>query len=69
MYFKRSKKVTFVEQDKNAANILKENIIQLSYRVKQNINNKVENFLKNKKEKFNIFFLDPPFLIKNLFKS
>ena len=47
-----AKNVTFVEQDKNATNILEENIINLN--ISKNattINNKVENFLKNNKKK------------------
>ena len=28
-------------------------------------NNKIENILKDKKEKYNIFFFDPPFINKN----
>jgi len=57
-----AKKVTFIEQDKNATSILKKNLIQLSI-VNQAliINNRIENVLKTQKGKFNIFFLDPPF--------
>tara|TARA_B100000768_G_scaffold146674_1_gene139854 strand:- start:53 stop:613 length:561 start_codon:yes stop_codon:yes gene_type:complete len=66
-----AKNVTFVEQDKGAANILEKNIIHLG--VSSNvttINDKVENFLKNnKKEKFNIFFLDPPFSEKKFLQD
>jgi len=66
-----ARNVTFVEQDKNAANILEKNIIHLD--VSSNvttINSKVENFLKNnKKEKFNIFFLDPPFSEKKFIQD
>jgi len=66
-----ARNVTFVEQDKNAANILEKNIIHLG--VSSNvttINNKVENFLKNnRKEKFNIFFLDPPFSEKKFIQD
>ena len=66
-----ARNVTFVEQDKNAANILEKNIIHLD--VSSNvttINSKVENFLKNnKKEKFNIFFLDPPFSEKKFLQD
>ena len=58
-----SKKVTFIEQDKNSSNILEKNLTQLSVMNDAIIiNNKIENFLKkNDKEKFDIFFLDPPF--------
>ena len=55
--------VTFVEQDKKAADLLRENLIQLSiFDNATVINNKIEYFLKNnKKDKFDIFFFDPPF--------
>ena len=58
-----AKKVSFVEQDPNAINILKENLNKLSIIEKVKIyNSKIEHFLsKNKKEKFDIFFFDPPF--------
>ena len=61
-----AKKVTFIERDKNAANILKENLIKLNVANKANIiSRNVENVLKkNKSEKFDIFFLDPPFADK-----
>ena len=66
-----ARNVTFVEQDKNAVNILEKNIIHLG--VSSNvttINSKVENFLKNKKKKkFNIFFLDPPFSEKKFLQD
>ena len=59
-----AKKVTFVEQNICAANILKENLIKLSILNKSEIyNSKIENFLtKTINEKYNIFFLDPPFV-------
>jgi 16S rRNA (guanine966-N2)-methyltransferase len=62
-----AKKVTFVEENKNTADILKKNLIKLSISNKAiMINDKVENIIgKNKKEKFNIFFLDPPFIKKD----
>tara|TARA_B100000963_G_scaffold349352_1_gene358267 strand:- start:1732 stop:2292 length:561 start_codon:yes stop_codon:yes gene_type:complete len=65
-------KVTFVEYDKNASEILKNNLKQLSINNKTEVfKKKIENFLSSKiKEKFNIFFLDPPFsdldFLKNL---
>tara|TARA_B100001057_G_scaffold233272_1_gene233492 strand:- start:3240 stop:3800 length:561 start_codon:yes stop_codon:yes gene_type:complete len=65
-------KVTFVEYDKNASEILKNNLKQLSINNKTAVlKKKIENFLSSKiKEKFNIFFLDPPFsdldFLKNL---
>jgi len=66
-----AKNVTFVEQDKSAANILEENIINLNVsRNATTINNKVENFLKNNiKKKFDIFFLDPPFSDKKFIQN
>ena len=61
-----AKKVTFIENNRDAANILKENINQLSIINKTKIiNEKIENVLKNTIGKFNIFFLDPPFADKN----
>jgi 16S rRNA (guanine966-N2)-methyltransferase len=62
-----AKKVTFVEQDKDATNVLNENLINLSIIKHANVVNcKIEDFLINNiKEKFNIFFLDPPFLDKS----
>ena len=58
-----AKKVTFVEQNVEASNILKENLVTLSLAKKGVIfNDKIEYILKQKiDEKFNIFFLDPPF--------
>ena len=61
-----AKKVTFIEQDIEAANLLKENLIKLSIVNSAKIyNKKIESiFDENMKEKFNIFFFDSPF--KNL---
>jgi 16S rRNA (guanine966-N2)-methyltransferase len=58
-----ARRVTFVEQDKNAANILKENLIHLSIdNYAKLMNFKVEDVLESKiSEKFHIFFFDPPF--------
>ena len=58
-----AKKVTFIEQGKNAISTLRENLTKLSVVPKTAIiNNKVENFFKVKtNKKFNIFFFDPPF--------
>jgi 16S rRNA (guanine966-N2)-methyltransferase len=58
-----AKKVTFVEKDIHAINILKENLINLSLINRSKIfTEKIEQVLIEKlKEKFNIFFLDPPF--------
>ena len=56
-------KVTFVEKDSNAVAILRKNLTNLSITKKVKVyNDSVENYLvKNNNEKFNIFFLDPPF--------
>ncbi len=58
-----AKKVTFIERDINALRILKENLTKLSILKKTTVyNNNIENILaENKSEKFNIFFVDPPF--------
>ena len=60
-----AKKVTFVEHDKDAANILNKNLIKLNVLNKASIiNNKVDKILKKNTEKFDIFFFDPPFADK-----
>ena len=66
-----AKKVTFIEQDVDASNVLKNNIMNLSITNKTKIcTNKIENFLTgNIKEKFNCFFLDPPFSDLNFLKN
>ena len=58
-----AEKVTFIEKDINATNILKENLIKFSIINKSKIYlNRIEDFLaKDMKEKFHIFFFDPPF--------
>ncbi len=67
-----AKKVTYVEQDLTAINVLKENLNKLSISNKSIVyNSTIENFLMNQiKEKFDMFFLDPPFannfFLKNL---
>ena len=55
--------VTFVEQNKTAANLIKENLNKFSILNKATIvNDNIENFLVSSKSgKFQIFFLDPPF--------
>ena len=65
------KKVTFVEQDKNEIKILKKNLFLLSLESKSLVLNfKIENFLEiKKKEKYNIFFFDPPFADNTFFKN
>ena len=64
-------KVTFVEQNQEAAYILKKNINNLSISNQTNIiNDKIENFLQSTcDENFNIFFLDPPFVDKNFIQN
>jgi 16S rRNA (guanine966-N2)-methyltransferase len=66
-----AKEVTFIEQDKKASNILKENLINFSVTNKATlINSKIEDFLnRNKRKKYNIFFLDPPFTDKEFIQS
>ena len=56
-----AKKVTFIERDNLACETLKKNLNKLLiYNQAILINDNVENIL-TKKEKFNIFFFDPPF--------
>ena len=58
-----AKKVTFVEENSTASKFLNQNLVNLSIAHKTNIfNDKIENILPQiSKEKFNIFFFDPPF--------
>jgi 16S rRNA (guanine966-N2)-methyltransferase len=58
-----AKKVKFIEQNKQALGTLKENLMQLSIINRAElINDHIENvLLKNNKEKYDIFFFDPPF--------
>ena len=62
-----AKKVTFVEQDKNAINVLKNNISNLA--LENNIelfSDEISNVIESKKiDKFDILFLDPPFVDKS----
>ena len=62
-----AKKVTFIEKNNLASNVLKENLQKLSIINKSQIlNGEVIKILnKNLDEKFNILFLDPPFEDKN----
>ena len=55
--------ITFIEKDKTVAKILKKNLISLSSQEKAIvIINEIEQFLDREKlEKFEIIFLDPPF--------
>lgn len=66
-----AKRVVFIEQDINASNILNQNLINLSVKNKSKIyNNKIENVLtKEFKEKFDIFFFDPPFADKKFINN
>lgn len=67
---RNSKKVTFVEKDIKVTNILRNNLGNHSILDKALIiNDKVENFLENCKNKYNIFFLDPPFTDKEFIKN
>ena len=58
-----AKKVSFIERDKLAIKILKKNLTKLSIANKSKVySSEIETVLtKELKEKFQIFFLDPPF--------
>ena len=64
---REAKKVDFVEKDKAAFDILKRNLEHLSIIDQTTVfNNETKKFLEiNKKNKYSIFFLDPPFADKN----
>ena len=66
-----AKKVSFVEKDKSAYEILKKNLNNLCIKDKAVIfNDDIENFLQNNRnEKYNIFFFDPPFSDKKFIKN
>ena len=66
-----AKKVTFIEHDKKASSVLRENLINLSIVDKTKIFiDKIDNVLnKDINEKFHIFFFDPPFTDPNFFKN
>ena len=66
-----AEKVTFIEKDINASNILKENLIRFSLINKSKIyTDRIEAVLnKGFNEKFNIFFLDPPFSDNNFLNN
>ena len=66
-----AKKVTFVEQDKSAFAVLKENVLKLSItKDTKIINDKIENFLNSTlQEKYDILFFDPPFSDQEFIKS
>ena len=64
--------VSFVEKDKNALKILKENLNNLSLNNKTQVfSEDAQSFLSKKIgiNKFDIFFLDPPFLNKDYLKN
>jgi len=64
-------KVTFVEKDKNATEILQKNIFSLAIQDKATIiKDHIENFLsKDSNQIFDIIFFDPPFLDKNYIEN
>jgi len=66
-----AKKVTFIEKDKNTLKVLNKNVINFSITNQVIIiNDKIENFFKKSiKEKYNIFFFDPPFRDKTFVKK
>ena len=66
-----AKKVTFVEINKNIAEILNKNLLALSIVDKAKIiNGTIINFLNEKQpKKFDIFFLDPPFSDNNFIEE
>ncbi len=66
-----AKKITFVEKDIEAFKILNENINKLSVENKTIvIFDLIKNFLEKKQsKKFDIFFLDPPFLSNDFIKD
>tara|TARA_B100001057_G_C22750232_1_gene911483 strand:+ start:620 stop:1180 length:561 start_codon:yes stop_codon:yes gene_type:complete len=64
-------KVTFIEQNQTTSEVLSKNLNKLSIIKKTKIhNNKIEDILvKNFKEKFHIFFFDPPFKDYDFFQN
>ena len=61
-----AKKVTFVENDKTAVKILRDNLINLSVLNKTDVHNgDVEQILSQNLKKNLIYFFDPPFLDKS----
>ena len=65
-----AKKIIFVEKDKNAIKILNNNLTILSISNKVSVvNEEIDQYLKHiEKIKFDLFFLDPPFLNKTFLK-
>lgn len=66
-----AKKVTFVDKDKDATIVLKENLLKLSLIKKSEVYvSDIEKIISSKlKEKFQIFFFDPPFKDLNYRKN
>ena len=66
-----AKKVTFIEQDEKASNLLKNNLNQLFIDNKTQIYNKMieEVLMEEMKQKFDIFFFDPPFADFDFYKN
>tara|TARA_B100000886_G_scaffold24074_1_gene15440 strand:+ start:4394 stop:4954 length:561 start_codon:yes stop_codon:yes gene_type:complete len=66
-----AKKVTFVEKNFSVLKILRKNLNSLSVNEKANIiNGEIENNIDLLvKEKFNIFFFDPPFVDRKFIKN
>ena len=66
-----AEKVTFIEKDDYAVNILKKNLIHLSLLNKSIIiNDSVKNFLNSLlKQKYQFFFFDPPFADNNFIEN
>lgn len=66
-----AKKVSFIEKDINTFKILKENLVHLSIIEKSNLfNNDISDTLKKEfREKYNIFFFDPPYLDKDFVEN
>ena len=62
-----AKKVTFIEKDKNAVKVLKKNISNLAVENDTELFcDEANNVLESRKiDKFDILFLDPPFVDKN----
>ena len=64
-----ARSVCFVEKNFNAINILKKNILKLNLKSNVKIfNEKIETYLEKKKDnsKFQLIFLDPPFIKKDI---
>ena len=66
-----AQKVTFVEKDNNAEKILNKNLLNFSIKKITSVyNSEIDLFLEKKNyEKFNIFFLDPPFKSKEFIEN